>query len=224
MEQSFWTKLSSYFVDVGLAEETSAYSGKLEVIYRKGRYALCTENAVYSYDDLYVNFRESFGRIGLDNYKIENVLVLGLGLGSIPLLLEKKFKKKYNYTLIEIDQKIVNLAKKYTLSKLQSPMNVICADALEYVKSCSQTFDLVAIDIFIDDQIPTSFESIQFLENVKKVLSPNALLMYNRLTYNDSLETKTKAFFDNKFQKVFNDATMLSLRGNQMLLSGISED
>jgi spermidine synthase len=223
MEQSFWTKLSSYFVDIVLTEETSAYSGKLEVIYRKGRYALCTKNAVYSYDDLYVNFRESFRRIGLDEYKIKNVLVLGLGLGSIPLLLEKNFKKKYNYTLIEIDQKIVNLAQKYTLSKLQSPINVLCADALEYVKSCSQTFDLVAIDVFIDDQIPSSFESIQFLENIKKVLSPNALLMYNRLIYTDSLETKTKAFFENKFKKVFHDAAILPLNGNQMLLSGISE-
>ncbi|WMX17184.1 MULTISPECIES: spermidine synthase [unclassified Aureispira] len=211
--------MSSYFVDVQLEEAWSDYSGKLEVICRNGRYALCTQNAVYSYDDLYVNFRDSFQQINLDKYSIENVLVLGLGLGSIPLLLEKKFKKKYNYTLVEIDQKIVNLANKYTLDELQSSYSVICIDALEYVKTCSQQFDLVAIDIFIDDQIPSAFESVQFLENVKRVLSPNALLMYNQLTYNDTLLSKTELFFERKFKSVFPEAVFLSLSGNKMLLN-----
>ena len=211
--------MGSYFADITLEEDMSEYSGKLEVICRKGRYALCTENAVYSYDDLYVNFRESFQRIDLEQYNIKNVLVLGLGLGSIPLLLEKNFNKKYAYTLIEIDEKIVNLAKKYTLNKLESPLEVICADALDYVATCPKTFDLVAIDIFIDDQIPTSFESLQFLENIKRVLSPNALLMYNRLSYNEHLESKTLHFFETKFAKVFEKAAILPLRGNKMLLN-----
>jgi len=219
MKPSLGTKLASYFVDVTLEETLSAYSGKLEVICRNGRYALCTKNAVYSYDDLYVNFRDSFQQLDLDEYGIKNVLVLGLGLGSIPLLLEKKFKKIYNYTLVEIDQKIVDLAIKYTLDDLQSSYSIICVDALEYVKTCSQQFDLVAIDIFIDDQIPSAFESIQFLEDVKKVLSPNALLMYNQLTYSDILLSKTELFFQRKFKSVFPEAMFLSLSGNKMLLN-----
>lgn len=219
MRPSFRTKLGSYFVDIQLEETLSAYSGKLEVICRNGRYALCTENAVYSYEDLYVNFRDSFQQMNLDEYGIENVLVLGLGLGSIPLLLEKTFKKTYNYTLVEIDQKVVALAQKYTLDELQSSYSVVCMDALEYVKNCSQQFDLVAIDIFIDDQIPSAFESTQFLEDVKKVLSPNALLMYNQLTYNDVLLSKTELFFQRKFKSIFPEAVLLSLSGNKMLLN-----
>lgn len=219
MKPSLKTKLLSYFVDIQLEETLSAYSGKLEVICRNGRYALCTENAVYSYEDLYVNFRDSFQQIDLDKYGIKNVLVLGLGLGSIPLLLEKKFKKTYHYTLIEIDQKVVDLAEKYTLDELKSSYSIICMDALEYVRDCTQKFDLVAIDIFIDDQIPSAFESVQFLENVKKVLSPNALLMYNQLTYSDTLLAKTELFFQHKFKQVFPKAAFLSLTGNRMLLN-----
>ena len=219
MKPSFWTKLGSYFADIKMEETTSEFSGNLEVICRRGRFALCTENAVYSYDDLYLNFRESFNRLDLDGYKIQNVLVLGLGLGSIPLLLEKVFKKKYNYTLVEIDQKIVDLASKYTLGELQSPLKIVCKDALEYVKSCPNCFDLVAIDIFIDDEIPSSFESIDFLNDIKKVLSPDALLMYNRLTYNNRLAKKTEEFFETSFQKVFEEATFLELSGNKMFLN-----
>jgi len=219
MRPSFRTKIGSYFVDIQLEETLSVYSGKLEVICRNGRYALCTKNAVYSYDDLYVNFRDSFQQINLDKHGIKNVLVLGLGLGSIPLLLEKKFKKKYNYTLVEIDSKIVDLATRYTLDELKSSCSVVCMDALEYIKNCTEQFDLVAIDIFIDDQIPSDFESIQFLEAVKKVLTPNGLLMYNQLTYNELLLSKAELFFQKKFKKVFPEAVFLSLSGNKILLN-----
>ena len=219
MKYSFLTKIGSYFIDIPIEEKSSKYSGKLELILRKGRYALCTSNAVYSFDDLYINFRNSFKQIELDKYNIKNVLVLGLGLGSIPFLLEKIFKKQYNYTLVEIDPAVVDLAHKYTLNRLDSALNVICSDALEFVDSCAQTFDLVAIDIFIDDLIPAEFESLQFLENIQKLMTPNALLMYNRLTYNEDLEAQTLHFFESKFVKVFKDGQLLTSSGNKMLLN-----
>lgn len=215
----FWVKIASYFWDIELDKTTSEYSGVLEVICRKGRYALCTQNAVYSYDDLYINFRDSFAQIDLEKYPKKNILVLGLGLGSIPLLLEKTFKKKYSYTLVEIDPKIVDLAYKYTLKKLQSPINVVCTDALKYMESCSETFDLVIVDIFIDDQVPSSFESVQFLQNIQRVLTPNALVLYNRLTYNEDLKTKTDFFFENTFKQVFENSAFLLTDGNKMLLN-----
>ena len=56
MKHSFLTKIGSYLIDIPIEEKTSRFSGKLELILRKGRYALCTSNAVYSFDDLYINF------------------------------------------------------------------------------------------------------------------------------------------------------------------------
>ncbi|MCH2022553.1 MAG: hypothetical protein MK207_08760 [Saprospiraceae bacterium] len=219
MKHSFFTQMGSYFIDIPIEEKISKYSGKLELILRKGRYLLCTTNAVYSFDDLYTNFRDSFKQIEFDKYNIKNVLVLGLGLGSIPFLLEKVFKKQYNYTLVEIDPEVIDLAHKYTLNRLVSPLNVICSDAIDFVNSCTQTFDLIAIDIFIDNLIPSEFESILFLENIQKLLNSNALLMYNRLSYNDDLEAKTLDFFESKFVKVFEDGHCLSCSGNKMLLN-----
>lgn len=219
MKKSLWVKTASFFVDILLEKQKSEYSGSLEVICRKGRYALCTDNAVYSYDDLYHNFRDVFCKIKLNELDIKNVLVLGLGLGSVPLLLEKTFLKNYTYTLVEIDPVVVGLAKKYTLSNLQSPLNVVCADALEFVKSCKQKFDMIAVDIFIDDQVPSVFESVDFLQNVKLLLSPDALLLYNRLAYNESLEHRTQQFFDAEFNLVFQNAVILPVSGNKMFLN-----
>ncbi len=219
MKLSFWTKLLSYLGDITLEQRDSDFSGKLELIQRKGRVALCTQNAVYSYEDLYVNFRDSFAQINLDKLAIKKVLVLGLGLGSIPLLLEKKFNKNYHYTLVEIDEIIVDLAQKYTLSKLNSTIDVFCQDALDFVQRTSSQFDLIAVDIFIDDITPSQFESIDFLETLKNKLTPNGLLMYNRLIYNKKLENQTHLFYQKTFSTVFENACVIGLNGNKMLLN-----
>ncbi len=219
MRPSFWIKTASYFADIQLETVESVYSGSLEVICRKGRYALCTNNAVYSYDDLYVNFSDSFERLDLDAYGLKDVLVLGLGLGSIPWLLEKKFNKIYNYTFVEIDQKIVNLATHYTLSELEAPYSVVCEDALTYTKRCQETFDLVIVDLFIDNTVPSAFESLAFLEELKRLLRPGGLLLYNRLTDTPELLAQTEQFYEQGFQQVFPAGISLELGTNRMLIN-----
>lgn len=219
MRPSFWIKTASYFADIQLETVESVYSGPLEVICRKGRYALCTNNAVYSYDDLYVNFSDSFERLDLEAYGLQNVLVLGLGLGSIPWLLEKKFHKIYNYTFVEIDQKIVNLAEHYTLSDLTAPYTICCEDALTYIKDCEQTFDMIIVDLFIDNTVPSVFESIDFLQNLKRLLRPEGLLLYNRLTDTPELLEQTTQFYEEGFQPIFPKSVALELGTNKMLIN-----
>lgn len=220
MQYSIWSKIASYFVDVVLEKKQSKYSGELELIQRKGRLALCTPNAVYSYEDLYRNFRDSFAKLDLDQLpKKSKVLVLGLGLGSIPLLLERKFNKNYTYTLVEIDPVIVKLAQQYTFPYLDSAVNIVTADAAQFVANCQEKFDMIAIDIFVDDQTPVIFESKTFLKQVQKLLSPNGIVLYNRLIYNTKLMKNTTFFYENCFKLVFEESCELDLEGNKMLLS-----
>lgn len=51
---------------------------------------MCTAHAVYSYEDRYDNFVRAFKKAKLHDRKIDNVLILGFGLGSIPIILENK--------------------------------------------------------------------------------------------------------------------------------------
>lgn len=215
-------KWMSHLVDVQIETVESAYSGTLEIICRKGRYALCTPNAVYSYDDLYVNFKNTFEQIDLGAFPIQKVLVLGLGLGSIPWLLETRFNKKYMYTFVEIDENVVNLAERYTLEYLNSPYEVFVEDAFQFVKEAKDRYDLITVDLFIDDLVPSAFETIAFLQNLKQLLTPQGLLLYNRLAYNDLLLQKTTQFYEKSFQAVFKEGTMLELDDNRMLLNRLS--
>ena len=219
MQQPWWKKQLSYFVDIKIECVESRYSKLLELIYSRGRYALRTENAIYSFEDLYHNFRESFYQIPLDDFPIKNVLVLGLGLGSVPRMLERLFKKQYSYTCVDIDNEVIRLAKKYGLSDLESPVNTVCADAYEFVKNAEIKYDLVVVDLFIDDTVPSKFEKIEFLKNVEQLLTSNGILMYNRMSSTAESAQKPEDYYNSTFTKVFENAAFIVVRGNKILLN-----
>jgi len=219
MKQPFWKHIASYLYEFRIEAVEGQHNPYLEVVYSRGRYRLDTENAIYSYEDLYTNFYYSFRQIKLHKQDIKNVLILGLGLGSIPLMLERDYKRKYHYTAIEIDEEVLYLANKYALHELQSPIEVLCADARLFVKTCTEKYDLVCMDIFLDDVIPSEFEQTDFLENLKTLIAPNGLLLYNRLFNTHEDKAVTAHFYEAIFSKTFPDATFLNVDGNWVLLN-----
>ena len=92
----WFKKYWSYISPVHLESIQGLENQTLSVYMSNGRYQLTTENAIYSYDDLYANFSLAFEKLDWKQFpEKSHVLVLGLGLGSIPYMLEKKFKKKF---------------------------------------------------------------------------------------------------------------------------------
>ena len=92
-------------------------------------------------------------------------------------------------------------------------------DAYFFVEMCEEKFDLIAMDVFIDSEIPSEFEEVEFLENLKRLLKKDGILMYNRLSLDESDKKKTLAFFDNEFKAAFPQARYLDVGGNYMLLN-----
>jgi len=180
---------------------------------------LCTANAVYSFEDLYDNFFTTFENIDLEKRNIQNILVLGFGLGSIPTMLEKNFGKKYDYTAVEIDESVIYLASKYALPQLDSKVEIICANAYSFVMQCQQKFDLICMDVFLDDTVPSEFEQSDFLEKLKTLINPEGILLYNRMIFRPKARRKTEIFFDKKFKPVFPEGSYLEVKGNWMLMN-----
>jgi len=219
MKQPLWKRIKSYFVDVHIESSSSIYNDALEVLLVKGEYQLVTPEAIYSYGKRYDNFFEAFKKIDIKSYEIENVLLLGLGLGSIPYMLEKFYDQDYSYTAVEIDEDIINLASKYVLDELNSDVTTICTDALHYVDIDQRQYDFVAMDVFVSDYIPKEFESIDFLRSLKNRLADDGLLLFNRLYFFDKDKKKTKKYFENTFKSVFPEGRYLEINGNWILLN-----
>ena len=219
MRQPTWKIWLSYFTEIVLERGSSDPNEDLQLGLKKGRYCLSTPNAIYSFGDLYDNFSKSFQQLDIVEKNIKDVLVLGFGLGSIPFMLEKTFSKKCRYVGVEADELIAHWAAKYVLDELDSPVQMNLTDAYFFVEMCEEKFDLIAMDVFIDSEIPSEFEEVEFLENLKRLLKKDGILMYNRLSLDESDKKKTLAFFDNEFKAAFPQARYLDVGGNYMLLN-----
>lgn len=217
MKPSFIQKLLSYISDVPFEHTGSEYSDELHVVLSRGRMQLLTENAIYSYGDLYSNYERAFRKLRLSRFDIENILILGFGLGSIPYMLEKRFKKNYHYTGVEIDETVIYLADKYVTQYLNSPIEMVCADAFGYTIQCQEEFDIVCVDLFIDDEVPSKFESKDFLFYLKNVLGEKGILMYNRLYLTRKDKEATNHFYENIFLNIFPKGGYLDVQGNWIL-------
>lgn len=217
MRQPKWKQWLSYLWEIEIETSASEHNPHLQVLLSRGRYQLCTEEAVYSFGDLYDNFFKAFKQLPLDHLNIREVLILGLGLGSIPQMLEQNFKQNYHYTAIEIDEEVAYLAQKYVLHELHSPIEVICTDALIYLDQTEATFDLICMDIFMSDVIPAKFEETDFLQMLKASLAPKGVLLYNRLAATPNDKAKSRRFFEEQFLPVFPGATLLDVGPNFIL-------
>jgi len=206
-------------MEIHLESSSSEHNEELHISLSKGRLQLSTANAIYSYADKYKNFYKTFERINL-NETIEDVLILGFGLGSIPFMLENKFDKKFKYTGVELDDEVIYLASKYVLADLQSDVLLIEADAINYMHQCTQAFDLICIDIFVDDKIPEVFLTKDFLQLVKESLTENGQVIFNHLADRPSYEKKAKDYYSNVFTKVFTQSKYLQVLGNGMMIAG----
>jgi spermidine synthase len=204
---------------VVLESTSSTYNRELHVLLSNGRYQLCTGNAVYSYEDKYVNFKTCFEWIDWSKHKIEEVLILGLGLASVPQMLEKSFKQNFNYHAVEIDEKIVDMANRYVLEHLSSPMQVFCTDALNFVKWSQTKYDMIVMDVFDNDTVPAAFETREFLEDCHSLLSDDGFLLFNRLNISEWDPEETAEYLSQVFLKVFPEGGSYEIEGNFILVS-----
>ena len=219
LKPPLWKRLLSYFVELHIESSPSEVNPHLYVSLKNGRYQLCTANAVYSFEDLYTNFLWAFERLELDKAPGKEVLVLGLGLGSIPFILENNLGRQFRYTAVELDEAVIYLANQYWLDGLSSPVTTICADAYAFLLQNEEQYSMICMDIFLDDLVPKPFESPEFLEALKDALAPGGLLLYNRLADNLRDQQATQLFFEQRFLPVFPQGAYLDVGGNWILLN-----
>jgi len=141
-------------------------------------------------------------------FNIHNSLILGLGCGTVAELLAKKWPD-IRITGIEIDPKMIEIGKKYfNLGKIPN-LEIFKGDAISLVKNPkfivhNSKFNLILVDFYLGQDFPVQAENERFLKNLKKILTKNGLIIFNRLNFGKH-KKNTTAFFKklkSQFQKV----------------------
>ncbi len=215
-----WRILLSYLADQYIEALPSDVSGTVSLLLCRGRLQLCSENAIYSYDDLYDNFGDALQKFPINFPGKAEVLILGFGLGSVALLLEKQYPQQhFSFTGIELDESVIELASRYTLPRLRSSVTLHFAEAAGFIhQATTSRFHFIAVDVFVDDQIPEALQTREFIQSCYDLLEPEGMMMMNWLGQFPEDEQKAGRFFENIVRPVCPEAISLKTSGNVMII------
>lgn len=211
-----WLRLAQSYLGKRVVESRSSeHNPLLEVVYDRGRCVLNSRSVNYSFGSLHRVFEEAFAKLHLEQRTLREVLLLGCGAGSVVEILRKQYSKECAITAVEIDPVVIELARRHFMIDRVPNLEIVCADAREYVATARKKFDLVVIDLFIDDRVPPAFRSREFLERVRKLLAKGGLVVFNAI--DDSPDTKLEADeLKSSFAVTFPSYGCLDLSGNRV--------
>jgi spermidine synthase len=208
----------SYLVNIPVETRNSDHSPKLKVSLKNGRYALATNAVYYSHEDNYTSFVKAFEQLKPTQENTNRVLVLGYGLGSIPHILHKRHHIKAHYTAVEIDPVVVGMAQRYGNLPEGSQVSWLNADAISFVTFSKEQYDMICIDVFIDEMVPAGFLKKEFLQETVKLLKPGGKLLFSHLVVSPEQKQKAGVYFEETFKDIFPTASVIDTGGNWVLL------
>jgi spermidine synthase len=196
----------------------SKHSGTLEITWHNGKKHLNTKNANYSYGSLQRILK--FGLKNIELSKINSVLVLGMGGGSVIETLRKDFNYTKTIEAVEIDPVIINIANtEFGISENKN-LKIHCADASEFLKANTKHFDLIIVDLFIDLTVPNQFLSDVFWDLLLHSKSSKGTVIFNAAVRDAQHKTintlvsylKTKVYRVELLENVNNTNTLIILK------------
>lgn len=110
---------------------------------------------------------------------MKNVLLLGLGGGSVVKTLRDEIGYCGNITAVELDQAIIGIALHEFGLNRDKKLKIIHGDALQVVSSIHARFDLIIIDLFIHTDVPPVFYEPPFWIDVHLLLSARGVFLFN---------------------------------------------
>ena len=155
----------------------SEHNGVIELTWINGRKVLDSKNANYSFGSLQRILETGLRKIDLTN--CGSILLLGLGGGSVIKSLRTKFRYTGVIHAVEIDKTIIDLARNEFNIQNAENLHIHTMDAFDYVKQSASNYDLVIVDLFIDDKVPLKFYSQDFMGYLLNTLSKKGAILFN---------------------------------------------
>jgi spermidine synthase len=128
------------------------------------------------------------------NPQPHNVLIIGLGGGTLPHTLEKLLPAA-QIDVVEIDPAIVRVAHDYFSFQGDARVHIIVQDGRAYARQAlrgSKRYDLIMLDAYERQYIPEHMLTREFLQEVRGLLTPGGIVAANtfsssRLYQNESV-------------------------------------
>ena len=193
-------KYLSYIFRIVVEKTTSEFNPELIVAIQDGKYVLNAKYANYSFATLHRVFQKALNKVDLE--RVNSILVLGCGAGSIPTIIYKEMGLTPKMDAVEIDKKVIELGNKYFELDQYANLNIVIGAAMNFVKTTSNKYDLILVDLFKGINVPEEFLSQHFFEQLKTLLNNNGEVLLNYVAYNHETKEQIKEI-ESAFEKSF---------------------
>jgi spermidine synthase len=108
----------------------------------------------------------------------KRVLVLGMGGGTVT----KRFWRDYpgvRVDTVEIDPMVIDVAKRFFQYPTDARLRTFNEDARRYVQSTNERYDIIIVDCYYADAIPSHLVTDEFFRECKAKMTPDGVLAYN---------------------------------------------
>lgn len=147
------------------------------------------------------------GVIGLlsQQFRPENILILGVGGGSVISVITNRWRKA-KIIGVDIDDRMLEIARTHFNHAMTLNLELVHSDAFQYIQSLSEaqrklskpTFDLTFVDCYIGPNVPDNLHSKETVAQLSKL---SKIILFNRL--NTQLERPATNDFTSMVEKEF---------------------
>lgn len=214
--------IASFFKQKVIEETSSSVNGRIQVVNFLGEPRIIVSGLLQSGGLLEVIWGKVIKKIiGWPDFSAKSCLILGLGGGTLANLINQSFPE-VKITGVEIDPEIIRLAKKYFGVNKISNLKIINTDAIKFInqEKSPEKFDLIFVDLYLGDKIPSKTETAIFMSNLKKLLSKSGIIVFNRLFYEQHKKGTEK--FVKQLGYYFSNIELVRVHSNLLVFGSLS--
>ena len=141
--------------------------------------------------------------------KPRQVLVVGLGGGTVPSFLHKHFPSM-NLDVVDIDPIVVQVAKEFFGFREDDRLRAYAEDGRKFIEQRPRRYDIIFLDAFGAENVPYHLATREFLESVRAALTPEGIVVGNiwSRSSNPLYDSMVRTY-----QEVFPEVTIFHVRG-----------
>ena len=158
---------------------------------------------------------------------IQNILILGLGGGTLAHLLSRAYPD-VDITSVEYDEVMIQLAREYFYVDKIPNHKIIHEDALRIVVEPEEnditpsSLDLLIVDVLNGDKYPDLGKTGNFISAVKRLIRPGGHVVFSRI-YTEFFQEEVNIFVDsleNYFTEVETEVVAGYTNSDNLLIFG----
>ncbi|MFC1727310.1 spermidine synthase [Patescibacteria group bacterium] len=193
---------------------TSKISGLIEVNELLWSRTLSVQNMIQSGGLIEAIWKKPIRKIKNQKSKIKDVLILGLGGGTVVHLINRYWPQAL-ITGIELDPEIIKVGKEYFGLGKMDQLKIIVSDAFSYLEQHhgEKEYDLIVVDLYLGKKFPQEAAGEKFMKTIKRLLVKNGVVIFNRLRIDPQEE------FIKNLNKVYRDYKVVRSMTNHFFLA-----